>query len=232
MQANKGRKSALTGSNPLKGGLSKLWHLSDSFDWMSPLPYPHRRGVILAALLLLGAFFWPGSSPDDQTNNSLATPVDISGSTAQNQPQTPPSTPDAPEPISAPVQAEPVTTQPQQNAQTQPPPVPSEPQQQPAEPTIVQTPAPADGGQWKEFTIQRGHTLTQLFRDNHYTVTDAFLLARVEGQGRPLNELRVGQKIKVQVTDDRQVTALEVELTPNRSALFVRQRDGSFKRER
>lgn len=231
MQANKGRKKAFTGSNPLKAGLSKLWHLSDSFDWMSPLPYPHRRGVILATLLLLGAFFWPSSTPEDQTNNSPATPVDISTSATQNQPQTPPSTPEVSEPHSAPAQAEPVATQPQQSAET-PPQVQPEPQQQPAEPATVQTPPPADNGQWKEFTIQRGHTLTQLFRENNYTVTDAFLLARVEGQGRPLNELRVGQKIKVQVTPDRQVTALEVELTPNRSALFVRQRDGSFKRER
>ncbi|VFS47072.1 OapA N-terminal domain-containing protein [Budvicia aquatica] len=118
MQANKGRKKAFTGSNPLKAGLSKLWHLSDSFDWMSPLPYPHRRGVILATLLLLGAFFWPSSTPEDQTNNSPATPVDISASATQNQPQTPPSTPEVSEPHSAPAQAEPVATQPQQSAET------------------------------------------------------------------------------------------------------------------
>ncbi|WP_159567350.1 LysM-like peptidoglycan-binding domain-containing protein [Budvicia diplopodorum] len=226
MQVNRGRKRASINSQPIKVGLSKLWHLSDSFDWMSPLPYPHRRGIILATLLLLIAFFWPSSVPDVQTGSNPATPVDTAATTGQNQP---PSSNTA-EPHNA-DQTPAIEPPAQQNTQTALSPPPLQPEQtQPAE--QISSTTPADAGQWKEFTVQKGHTLTQLFRDNNYTVSDAFLMARVEGQGRPINELQVGQKIKVRVAHDRQVTALEVELTPNRSALFIRQSNGSFKRER
>ncbi len=33
--------------------LSKIWHMSDDFHWLSPLPYAHRRGIILAVLVIL-----------------------------------------------------------------------------------------------------------------------------------------------------------------------------------
>ena len=39
--------------------LSKIWHMSDGFHWMSPLPYAHRRGIILAVLVILLALLWP-----------------------------------------------------------------------------------------------------------------------------------------------------------------------------
>ena len=39
--------------------LSRIWHISDGFHWMSPLPYPHRRGIILAVLVILLALLWP-----------------------------------------------------------------------------------------------------------------------------------------------------------------------------
>ena len=39
--------------------LNKIWHLSDDFQWMSPLPYAHRRGIILAVLVILLALLWP-----------------------------------------------------------------------------------------------------------------------------------------------------------------------------
>ncbi len=39
--------------------LSKIWHMSDDFHWMSPLPYAHRRGMILAVLVILLALLWP-----------------------------------------------------------------------------------------------------------------------------------------------------------------------------
>ena len=38
---------------------SKIWHLSDGFHWMSPLPYAHRRGIIFSVLVILIALLWP-----------------------------------------------------------------------------------------------------------------------------------------------------------------------------
>lgn len=44
--------------------LSKIWHLSDDFHWMSPLPYAHRRGIILSVLVILLTLLWP-YTPDN-----------------------------------------------------------------------------------------------------------------------------------------------------------------------
>ncbi|MDR0805444.1 MAG: hypothetical protein LBN41_01675 [Enterobacteriaceae bacterium] len=202
MQVNRGKEWLTSANNPLKIGLLKLWHLPDSFSWMEPLPYFHRRGVLLATLLVLVAFLWPGSKSDEPVTRSV--PVERSAPNHNGE---------------------------LVNAQIIPPPVN---QRSPA----VQTPpaeepvTSANNNQWQEFTIQKGHTLTQLFRENHFIISDAFLLAEVEGSGKPVNSLRIGQKIRVQVTNDKQVTAVEVELAPNRSALFTRQSDGRFRRDR
>ncbi|WP_074820527.1 LysM-like peptidoglycan-binding domain-containing protein [Pragia fontium] len=233
MQANKGRERLNTGNNPLNTVLLKIWHLPDSFNWMEPLPYAHRRGVLMAALLILCAFLWPNEKNGDIEIGHSSTPVDLSTpSTAQTS--SPPQDnaemeranrilnqqPETPAPIEEPA---PQIAQTQATPQIAPQPEPS-PIEQPAAPQ-------ADNEQWQEFTIQKGHTLTQLFRDNHFIVSDAFLLAQVEGSGKPVNALRIGQKIRVKLTSDKQVTALEVELSANKSALFTRQSNGRFRRD-
>lgn len=242
MQANKSGGRLNTSKNPFKAALSKLWHLPDSFNWMEPLPYAHRRGVLLAALLIFVAFLWPNSKNDQPTASDNATPVELT--TTENANTTP-----EPVPAVTPTDQAEIeransilnqtesstealpTVNPQEGQQVQtPPPTQPVPIQEQTSPEAQNT--SADDGQWKEFTIQQGHTLTQLFRENNFIVTDAFLLAQVEGPGKPVNALRIGQKIKVQLTNDNQVTALEIELTPNRSALFTRKSNGRFQRDR
>lgn len=49
----------------------KIWHLPDSFQWMEPLPFFHRRGVIIATTVLLLALLWPAS----RDNTDLSFPV-------------------------------------------------------------------------------------------------------------------------------------------------------------
>ncbi|WP_234471852.1 OapA family protein [Erwinia sp. S43] len=43
--------------------LSHIWHLPDKMHWMDPLPAPHRRGIIVAVVVILLAFLWPTPSP-------------------------------------------------------------------------------------------------------------------------------------------------------------------------
>ncbi|MCD1125389.1 Opacity-associated protein A domain protein [Jinshanibacter sp. LJY008] len=219
MQVHKVKQRS-EGGNPLKVLLSKLWHLPDSFSWMEPLPYAHRRGVILATLLILCAFLWPSDKGGTTTNN---TPVELSAPEAiTTQPNAPP--PELSQALNTPTPIQPPSlTSSQQTTET-----PASPQL-PQPPVIPEQPA---NPEWKEFTIQKGHTLTQLFRENRFIVNDAFLLAQVEGPGKPLNALKIGQKIRVQLTQNKQVMALEVELSANKSALFTRQSDGRFRRER
>ncbi|WP_431224059.1 OapA family protein [Serratia sp. L9] len=45
----------------LKALLLKIWHLPDSFHWMEPLPYFHRRWVIIFGAILLLSLLWPYS---------------------------------------------------------------------------------------------------------------------------------------------------------------------------
>ncbi|WP_045048989.1 OapA family protein [Rouxiella chamberiensis] len=49
----------------------KIWHLSDNFRWMDPLPYFHRRWIIISVIVVLLALLWPYSpqntyAPSDQ----------------------------------------------------------------------------------------------------------------------------------------------------------------------
>ncbi|MEN4912382.1 LysM-like peptidoglycan-binding domain-containing protein [Erwinia amylovora] len=62
---------------------SRLWHLPEQISWMDPLPAPHRRGIIAAALLMLLAFLWP--SPPEQRSVRPVTPLQ-SGSVATEAP--------------------------------------------------------------------------------------------------------------------------------------------------
>lgn len=53
----------------LKALLLKIWHLPDSFHWMEPLPYFHRRWVIIFGAILLLSLLWPYT--DDNTSRSF-----------------------------------------------------------------------------------------------------------------------------------------------------------------
>ena len=49
--------------------LLQLWHLPDSFHWMEPLPYFHRRWVLVSGAVLLLSLLWPYSG--DNVPHSL-----------------------------------------------------------------------------------------------------------------------------------------------------------------
>ncbi|MCW1832967.1 cell envelope opacity-associated protein A YtfB [Pantoea ananatis] len=50
-------------SSRLPHWLYRIWHFTDDIRWMDPLPAFHRRGIVLALLILLLAFLWPSSTP-------------------------------------------------------------------------------------------------------------------------------------------------------------------------
>ncbi len=43
--------------------LRQIWHLPDNLSWMDPLPPFHRRGIIIALVVMLLGFLWPTSTP-------------------------------------------------------------------------------------------------------------------------------------------------------------------------
>ena len=82
----------------IRSRLTSIWHLPDRISWMSPLPPAHRRGIILALLVMLVAFLWPEPSPHDTaprpTNTVVSKEVPLQAEIYNNSPAAPqPATP-------------------------------------------------------------------------------------------------------------------------------------------
>ncbi len=50
----------MPGRFELKPTLVKIWHAPDNFRLMDPLPPMHRRGIIIAAIVLIIGILLPG----------------------------------------------------------------------------------------------------------------------------------------------------------------------------
>jgi len=178
----------------------KAWHMSDDFNWMSPLPYTHRRWIIVSVLVMILALLWPYSPPN---------------SYSPSQPQ---------QPASIPMQADLRNEQGRTTQLAQP-----QPQQQQA---ATEPPQPIAQENWKSYRVQSGQTLAQLFRDNNLAVGEVFAMAQVEGDQKPLSNLKAGQEVKIQRNAQGVVTSLQVTNEQNSTVLFTRQADGSYQRSR
>ncbi|MBX9446223.1 LysM-like peptidoglycan-binding domain-containing protein [Dickeya chrysanthemi] len=55
--------------------LRTLWHLPDDFSWMEPLPYFHRRCILLLLCLLLLVLLWPVSPPAPMPSRQVEVPL-------------------------------------------------------------------------------------------------------------------------------------------------------------
>ncbi|WCF13945.1 hypothetical protein N4G58_15925 [Edwardsiella piscicida] len=69
-------------------------------------------------------------------------------------------------------------------------------------------------------------------REHNLDVTDAFAMARVEGDDRPLSNLKAGQHVMIRRGPQGQMLALKLETTDDRQIAFRRESDGSFIRLR
>ncbi|MHA6307841.1 OapA family protein [Hafnia paralvei] len=99
-------------------------------------------------------------------------------------------------------------------------------------PPRVENISQAEQNGWQEYHIQAGQTLAQLFRDNQLNVNDVFAMAQVEGNDKPLSNLKAGQEVEIQHNAQGQVIALKIETISNEQIEFRREADGSFRRIR
>lgn len=104
------------------------------------------------------------------------------------------------------------------------------PQQEP--PQGGDATAQPEQGNWLSYQIQPGQTLAQLFRDNSLPVNDVFAMAQVEGDDKPLSNLKAGQEVRIARDAAGMVAALSITTVDNRQITFQRQPDGSYRSAR
>ncbi|WP_058912550.1 OapA family protein [Entomohabitans teleogrylli] len=193
----------------IKPLLTRIWHAPDNIRLMDPLPPPHRRGIIIAALVMVVGFLWP--SPDTPSGPAVTreTPLNLPGQPPAAQPEIVSPDPTANQPV-APIDPQPV--QEEQPDDSPPPAAQNNNEQQ----------------QWRSYQIEAGKTLAQVFRDHNLPPADVYAMAQVEGAGKPLSNLRSGQVVQIRQDSRGVVTGLMVDIGNGQQALFTRQPGGNF----
>lgn len=193
----------------LKPTLSRIWHAPDNFRLMDPLPPMHRRGIILAAAVIVVGFLWP--SPDEP-NQPVKHDAQLS---IESQ-----------SPIHANLVNPPANTAPMTPVE------PSRVEEQPQE----QAPVPHENNdidqRWLSYRVESGQTMAQLFRDHNLPPADVYSMAQVEGDNKPLSNLQTGQMVQIRQNASGVVTGLTIDIGSGRQILFTRQPNGSFIRAR
>ena len=214
----------MPGRFEVKPLLEKLWHAPDNLRILDPLPLAHRRGVLIAALVVVIGFLLPSADDSPPTPVSRTAQLDFQ---SQSQP--------TPQPDSQPLHAQLVTPSNDldQVAPVEPEPVQEEQPTEQAAPPRTQQPYQENrsSSEWRTYQVEAGKTLAQLFRDNNLPPTDVYAMAQVEGAGKPLSTLKNGQKVQIRKNANGVVTGLTIE-SDNGQVLFTRQADGSFIRAR
>ncbi|WP_052283255.1 OapA family protein [Kluyvera genomosp. 1] len=212
----------MPGRFEVKPLLEKLWHAPDNLRILDPLPLAHRRGVIIAALVVVIGFLLPSADDSPPTPVTRTAQLDFQ---SQSQPQA----------DTQPLHAQLVTPSNDldQVAPVEPEPVQEEqPTEQAAQPRTQQPYQESrSSSEWRTYQVEAGKTLAQLFRDNNLPPTDVYAMAQVEGAGKPLSTLKNGQKVQIRKNANGVVTGLTIE-SDNGQVLFTRQADGSFIRAR
>ncbi|EPK7283570.1 OapA family protein [Citrobacter farmeri] len=214
----------MPGRFELKPTLAKIWHAPDNFRIMDPLPSMHRRGIIIAAIVLVVGFLLPSGDTNDAPAVTRNAQLDL------QSPSQPPTEAQLQAQLVAPQndpgQVAPVAPEPIQEGQPEEQPQVQQPQTQPFQ---------QDSGidqQWRSYRVESGKTMAQLFRDHGLPPTDVYAMAQVEGAGKPLSTLQNGQMVQIRQNANGVVTGLTIDTGNNQQVLFTRQPDGSFIRVR
>lgn len=85
--------------------------------------------------------------------------------------------------------------------------------------------------QWKEYTVEEGDTLSQVFRVNQLSMADLNALAKIEGDDKPLSRIKQGQLIRFKYDLEGKLDILQIEKGSD-SVMFFRLSDGGFGRSK
>lgn len=92
-------------------------------------------------------------------------------------------------------------------------------------------PKRTSGEIWKEYTVKKGDTLAQVFRNIGLPMTDLNALVQVEGSDKPLSQIKVGQLIRFKLEADGQLDILQLEKSSG-AVMFFRLSSGGFGRSK
>jgi len=84
---------------------------------------------------------------------------------------------------------------------------------------------------WHEYTVQKGDTLSQVFRNNDLPMSDLNALVKIEGSDMPLSRIQQGQLIRFKMADEGKLDILQLE-KDGESVMFFRLSKGGFGRSR
>ncbi len=84
---------------------------------------------------------------------------------------------------------------------------------------------------WREYTVQNGDTLSQVFRVNQLPMADLNALVRIEGTDKPLSHIKQGQLVRFKMTPEGQLDILQLERN-GQSVMFFRLSEGGFGRSK
>ncbi len=79
--------------------------------------------------------------------------------------------------------------------------------------------------------VQQGDTLAQVFRNNQLPLSDLNALVRIEGDDKPLSQIRKGQLVRFKLAENGQLDILQLEKGSS-SVMFFRLSDGGFGRSK
>jgi cell envelope opacity-associated protein A len=87
----------------------------------------------------------------------------------------------------------------------------------------------AISSEWVKHQVQKGETLSNIFREKSLPLSDLYAVAAIEGQGKPLSQIKSGQWLRYKQTPDGKLDALQIESSAG-STMYFRRSDGSFAR--
>ncbi|MGF1889339.1 hypothetical protein L4D13_24860 [Photobacterium profundum] len=93
----------------------------------------------------------------------------------------------------------------------------------------VKTTKSSISSEWAKHQVQKGETLSNIFREKSLPLSDLYAVAAIEGEGKPLSQIKSGQWLRYKQTPDGKLDALQIESSAG-STMYFRRSDGSFAR--
>nr|WP_086939472.1 LysM-like peptidoglycan-binding domain-containing protein [Thaumasiovibrio occultus] len=91
----------------------------------------------------------------------------------------------------------------------------------PSKPAVVST-------GWQQHTIKAGETLATIFRNEALPISDLYAIAAIEGDDKPISQIKAGQIFRYRQTADGKLDGLQIDRGSDDPVTYLRLTDGTF----